>query len=295
MPGGTGPGGVPIGDPRAGGGLSGPERWIPSFESALRAVTGPAASARAATGGIPPISAHVSGQMRDYLGQALGLLRFGANIEAFNFHPSIGIVARDLNRLAIGISNYKVPLTRSIKMVMIPSIRTNFQVNGRPPWEPLVQDTTVVKHREPKGLGRRPILYRTGKLKSAASSFDIWDVGENSATIRNLPESVWYGNVHQAGMQGAGNKPGSWFEGYRSRARQLLRKARPSRKDVDDLAWTLFDMATEAEGSRRKGVVNIPQRRFILFQPDDISDIQRIFYEWLDEEIVRLGKFVPGV
>lgn len=291
MPGGTGPGGVPKGNPSAGGGLSGPDRWIPSFQQALNLVAGPQASQ--GSNYIPPISASINGQMRDYLMKALGLLRFGANIEAasFEFTPSIGIVARDLEKLRIGLNDFRVPLEKAIKLVMIPSIRENFDVGGRPPWEPLDMKTTVGKHRKTA----KPILVRTGKLKSAATSFQIWSITAGAATIKSLPNNVWYGYVHQEGLKGQGNVEGGWFMRYQAQARGILNAGggrRARQKDIDRLAWQIFD--TESASNLRRNEPNIPQRRFVMFQAEDVSKIQEIFYDWIDEQIVKLGKFVPG-
>lgn len=76
---------------------------------------------------------------------------------------------------------------------MIPSIRRNFDEEGRPPWEELSWDTAYQRGEE------HPILNRTGKLKRRATQLARWTIGRHTASFRDLPQDVWYGKVHQAG------------------------------------------------------------------------------------------------
>src|SRR5258706_12514424 len=97
MPGGTGVGGTPSESPEGLwniGGLSGPERMLGAFKTTLGALGG--GGGGSSVGAIAPNPATQSGQMRDYLADAVGLLRFGANVQGFEFHPSIALVAKDI-------------------------------------------------------------------------------------------------------------------------------------------------------------------------------------------------------
>jgi phage gpG-like protein len=235
----------------------------------------------------------MTGPTPDQIGRIIGRIRFGANVDNFEFQPSIAIVAKDLRDLAMGLSDFTVPLTKSIGQVMIPSISQNFRQGGRPTWTPLAQ-TTIEKHRLKKGYGPKPILVRSGRLRDTATSFSIWSINKVSAVIKQLPPQVWYGNVHQEGYGALGASGTSWFKPYQRRAVQLL-GTEASRLAVQRKAWDIFDQALLARGPRvGKGSVEIPQRRFVVYQDKDITDIQQVFYDWMDELIVRLGKFHPG-
>lgn len=151
---------------------------------------------------------------------------------SFKFEPSVAIQAAGLRRFSNNLDDLREPLTQAVKQVMQPSIRKNFNSGGRPAWEPLSEDTVKKKG------GDRRILIDSGNLRFVASMFSIWTITESSATIRDLPQMVWYGKVHQTGAK----------------------------------------KAARADG---KGYVNIPQRQFIMFQPQDEVEIERIFAKWI--------------
>jgi phage gpG-like protein len=203
-------------------------------------------------------------------GDIRGTIELGWSIS-----PSIGLVAKDLRRLGLELESFKEPITKSIKQVMMPSIRKNFQMGGRPDsWEPLAEYTIEVRGNS------GPILVRTGALARGASSFGIWTVSDTSAAVKGLPNSIWYGAIHQAGAGGFGS--------YMDRAKSELGH-RPRGSDILKLA---FEMMAEKRGSARKErKTTIPQRQFIMYQEDDIDDIQQIFYEWLVAETIKVGKF----
>lgn len=208
---------------------------------------------------------------------ALGGLMFHKDLvfEGWQFTPSIGLVAKDIDRLGLDIRSFKEPLTRSIKRVIIPSIRKNFEVGGRPAWEPLSEATIKLR-----GYEAWPILVRTGALKRGATQFNIWDVSQTSAAIRKLPDKVWYGVVHQQGSGGFGS--------FMSKAgKELGKGARAS--DVVKRAYEMMDEARGGASGQR--AVRIPQRQFVLFQEDDIDAIQLVFYEWLVERTIAVGRF----
>lgn len=206
---------------------------------------------------------------------AVGGIRFDQNIIGigWSFQPSIGIVARDMDLLGLDIRSLKEPLTRSVKKILIPSIKKNFTSGGRPPWDPLAADTIKLRGTA------WPILVRSGRLRKAATSYSIWSISETAATVKSLPSNVWYGVIHQEGLGGFGK--------YISTARkQLGAGARPV--EVTRRAFELLDEAKSA-GSHHK--VAIPQRRFIMFQEEDIDAIQEVFADWLLERAVKVGRF----
>lgn len=189
----------------------------------------------------------------------------------WSFQPAPGIVAKDIDRLGIDIRSYKEPLTKAIRLVMMPSIRKNFEQGGRPEpgWPPLAEYTIKVRGNA------WPILVRSGALKKVASSFAIWTIGQTSASIREMPTKVWYGNIHQAGYGSIG---------------QIARKQlgpRASAQDIEDRAMQLFMGATPAS---RQSKITIPQREFALFQDEDTEKIQEIFIDWMEERADRVGR-----
>lgn len=113
----------------------------------------------------------------------------------FTTKPTIAVMTRELNRFAGDLRSFRQPLAASVQTVLAPSIQRNFDVGGRPPWEPL--DENTLKHKKRSG---KKILVDTGRLRDVASSSDIWTVTSNSASP-TLPSSVKYGNVHQFGSR----------------------------------------------------------------------------------------------
>lgn len=207
---------------------------------------------------------------------AVGGIRFDQGIVAagWSFRPSIGLVARDVNRLGLDIRSFKEPLSRSIKQVMIPSIRQNFKAGGRPDWEALSEATIKLRGEA------WPILDRTGRLRKGATRFNIWTITETAATVKSLPQSIWYGAIHQEGIGGFGH--------YVSTAKaQLGVGARPA--DITKRAFELLD-AAKGPGQHRK--VAIPARPFIMYQDEDIDAIQEVFADWLAERARKVGRFV---
>jgi phage gpG-like protein len=211
---------------------------------------------------------------------AVGGLRFDQDIVGgidmgWTLTPSLGLVAKDIAKLGLDIRSFKVPLEKSIKEVMIPSFRKNFLAGGRPErWKPLADYTMLVRGNS------GPILVRSGRLRKVSTQFKIWTVGRESATIKSLPDDVWYGALHQEGTGGFGT--------YLDQAKKALgRDARPSQ--IMRAAFNIMDKTRGGAAGHRP--VAIPQRQFILFQEDDIDDIQQIFYEWLVERTIVVGRF----
>src|SRR5690606_29929622 len=81
----------------------------------------------------------------------------------FTFSPTIGIVAKNVDKLGLDIRSFREPLKRAIQQVVIPSIRTNFDSGGRPAWEPLSEAT--LRWRQARGIGGTAPLIATGALR----------------------------------------------------------------------------------------------------------------------------------
>lgn len=190
-------------------------------------------------------------------------LRIDRAIVGFEFKPSVGILARDIDKLGQDIRSFKVPLTRSVREVMIPSIRENFEAQGRPEaWEPLAEYTQKRRAEEGYSAGG-PILQRKGLLMRTMGYVSIWTITTSFATIKDLPQRIWYGKLHQSG--------------YGSFAAVVARHGGN------------ISAALEETGAGAKKV-RIPQRQFVMIHPEDADAIQYVFSVWLGERIAGVVK-----
>lgn len=239
----------------------------------------------------------------DIAGAIMGLRLDKITSVKWDLRPSVGIVAKDIERLGLDIRSFKEPLSRVVKMVMIPSIRKNFDAGGRPAWEPLAEGT--IKRRDNSAW---PILDETGKLRRKATQFNIWTITAGSATVRALPSDVFYGAFHQAGATrgNAGivdellsHPPGSVG------AKNIIQKFVPAAiKDLErrgilvpgssltpELKKHIQNRAVGILIDSEIGTWQLPARPFIMWQEQDVPKIEAIFSEWMEERAVRVGRF----
>jgi len=106
--------------------------------------------------------------------------------------PPAEVIVGAILGFSTQITTFREPLTRAVEKVAAPSLSQNFDVGGRPAWEPLAEGTTAQK------VGGE-ILIETGELQRFAGSLDAWTIGGDQAAIEGLPENVGYGTFHQAG------------------------------------------------------------------------------------------------
>lgn len=212
-------------------------------------------------------------------------LKLHENIMQFeDMSPTIGILAKDVDRFDLDIRSFRVPLERSISQVMGPSFRRNFDVGGRPAWAPLSETTKLIKRR--LGYGDKGTLVRTGLLRRVVGQKNIWSIGRNGALITGK-ETGWqrkadrgrtvgmYARLHQGGYEG-----------------QMM-SARTEREGGQrEGLLSLFDEINEALASGSVLTASrsqpIPARPFIVMQGDDMDDIEEVFGDWLDERMTRI-------
>jgi len=230
----------------------------------------------------------MAGQMsRAQIAEAVGKIRFDRHLERFEFKPSLGIVASQLEKLAEELNDMHEPLKRAVEDVMQFSILENFMSGGRGTWEPLTRYT--IKRR---GGSEDPILVWTGNLAEGGSSPNIWSIGAKTAVIRDLPQSIWYGKVHQAGIQGSGGggDDGDWMDKYRREAKKL--NPGGTKEQNEKLAGKLSDPIFRQKNGLKPShstsdhdTATVPARPWAVFQDEDIDAIENIFAEWIESKV----------
>lgn len=112
------------------------------------------------------------------------------------FIPSMFSTGRIFDSMADKLGSFEEPLRRAVQEVMIPSFATNFDVGGRPEWAPT---------KEPAASLSSSILVRTGELRAAATSIDIWTISDTEAAVTEAPTA--YGVFHQFGTRKMAARP----------------------------------------------------------------------------------------
>lgn len=189
-------------------------------------------------------------------------------VPTVTFSPTLGIAAGRIDKLGLDIRSFKEPLTRAIREVMVPSIKRNFSEGGRPAWEPLSEATMSI--RAWKGVGGSSPLISSGLLARTASQINIWDVNQTSAVIRDLPDKVWYGKIHQGGYDGGSMS-------------SLIKKFGG---DVG-AASAAHTAGLISGASSQRTAAAIPARPFLVYQDEDEDGITQVFIDWLEERIQR--------
>lgn len=230
----------------------------------------------------------MAGQMsRAQIADAVGKIRFDRQLERFEFKPSLGIVASQLEKLAAELNDMHEPLKKAVEDVMQYSILENFMSGGRGEWEPLTRYT--VKKREGKA---DPILVWTGALAEGGSSPSIWSIGAKTAVIRNLPDKIWYGKVHQSGIEGSsgGGGDSDWMDKYRREAKKLNPSGTKEQNEklAGKLSDPIFRQKHGLKASHESGghdTATIPARPWAVFQDEDIDAIENIFADWIESKV----------
>jgi len=171
------------------------------------------------------------------------------------FNRQALILASDIDRLGVDIRSFKTPLRRAVEQVMIPSIAKNFDVGGRPRWEPLAQGTI-----DNRGSAE-PVLVQTGRLRRTAKQKNMWKYNWTSSL--NAPSSVEFSEAElkKRVPYGVFHQFGAFNFSDRMSRRILAAGGIPS----GDPQWRL------------------PQRMFVTMRPEDQVEIYSIFYQWLVE------------
>jgi phage gpG-like protein len=194
--------------------------------------------------------------------------RLGIDID---IHPSPVILAAELTAISVEFKDYREPLTNSIKNVMMPSIRKNFDVGGRPSWAPLSAATLSRRAYEGSGITGR-ILSRTAALRRRAASFGVWKVNNDEAHVGSLGSGgggVPWAKLHQEGFEGSGGPIG-----------RIVRRGVPQ---LPSATLRAGDEVVEGYAG------DIPARPFLVIQPEDEDKIAREFHKWTAVAFAKHG------
>lgn len=117
-------------------------------------------------------------------------------IDYEHFYPQIQATDLAISRMKRQFRDFRKPLRRSVREVLVPGIKLNFAVEGRPPWVPLAPATV----RRRKGSAH-PILIRTGLMRRRSTQINVWDVDKKKAWPRWLDFKATYAKYHQGGTK----------------------------------------------------------------------------------------------
>ena len=112
-----------------------------------------------------------------------------------DFYPQIYASEQAIKKMTRKFRSFRDPLNESLRSIVIPSIRRNFEVGGRPKWKPLSPST--VRQRG----SSRPILIRSGTLQKKATQINIWRVEATKMYVDGLDKRVKYAAYHQGGTR----------------------------------------------------------------------------------------------
>lgn len=129
---------------------------------------------------------------------------FPIEIDIRPFMINSDLIRTSSFRLARQFGNMSIPLIRSIKKVVIPSMIRNYMLQGRPTWQPLAEST--IERRTRSGDYPR-ILIDTEKLARISTSWPIWRIDGVKADMEALDAVVPYAKYHQSGTTNMPARP----------------------------------------------------------------------------------------
>ncbi len=130
------------------------------------------------------------------------IANFPIQIDIADFRINADLIKVSTFRLARQFGDMTWPLRQSVKIVIGPSMMTNIDVGGRPPWPPLQGDTVFKKSEKYADL-MNPFqaLVATGKLYETLESGHFWRITRDSADMELLDTVVPYAKYHQQGTR----------------------------------------------------------------------------------------------
>lgn len=163
--------------------------------------------------------------------------RSGIEFIEIDFDPHPFVVAAAFEKFGMDIRSFRVPLERSVKRVLAPSLARNFEEGGRPPWIPL-SDITIKEKARKGSATPSTILVRSGALKRKAGQINFWTINGPAGEAYINPATlgpVFYGVYHQFGMASGADEPG-----YPARPWALIQE-----EDANEIEEIFFDWIEE--------------------------------------------------
>jgi len=171
--------------------------------------------------------------------------RSGVQFLEIDFEPEPVILAASFETFGLDIRSFREPLLRSVRQVLAPSLKKNFDVGGRPAWIPLSDITIAEKSRKGASDPSAPLI-RSGKLRRKAGQINFWHIdgvaGEASISPERLGDVI-YGAYHQFGTAESADQPG-----FPAREWALIQT-----EDANDIEEIFFEWIEER--ALRAGVV----------------------------------------
>lgn len=238
------------------------------------------------------IATAITGTGRGGEGQFVGGLAIPATTidPRHNFVRGAFIFADDIDKLGMSFKSWREPLEQSRDLVVIPSIRANFQAQGRPAWKPLKQST--IRNRLYMGYPRGPILQRTGRLKKIATRQNIWEVtsdnsrdGADMLKLRTIffDQAVPYAQFQQLGARLPRSRTVRSLRGTITSSGGST-TGRPSTGETRRGAAGSFGIFGRDELFPTAGG-RLPARPYIQLTPDEEIEIYEIFYAYMNKQV----------
>lgn len=201
-----------------------------------------------------------------------------------NFVQGAFIFASDIDKMQMGFKSWRVPLAEVRDEIVIPSVRKNFEAEGRPKW--IALKAATIKNRLYMGFPRGPILVRTGRLKRAATKKNIWELtsavgreGYDMLKLRTtyLDQMAPYAEFHQLGarhvtrsLRGGGSN--FYVSGLQAKITgQRATDIGTSYKSISDPTST--------------GGPLLPARPFIQLTVDEEAQIYTVFFAFMSRQV----------
>jgi phage gpG-like protein len=197
----------------------------------------------------------------------------------FNFVQGAFLFASDIDKMEMGFKTWRKPLIEARDAVVIPSVRKNFDSEGRPKWQALTSGT--IQNRLYMGYPRGPILHRSGRLRKAATRKNIWELvnavgnqGYDMLSLRTtyLDGLVPYAEFHQLG---AG-----------TRRNRVIGRIKGSISQTGEFGGFnfRFDPAKPEKGEDTR-TFRMPPRPFIQLTVDEEVEIYGIFFNFMSDQV----------
>jgi phage gpG-like protein len=153
------------------------------------------------------------------------------------------VLVGQFGALSESVKTFRKPLEQCVKEVIIPSMRKNFDVEGRPRWKMIAPQTEY--RRSYDGYPTYPILDRSGKGKRSALAFARWKFTKDSTFMGGqFPKTTWYMPVHQSGLEG------SWAGGEGIDARPFALIQDEDQKKIEAVFVKWFEKNLDKTGFR---------------------------------------------